>query len=156
MTFTASGILQALSDLSKSISVPFFIMGPDLVGSESTKGCRLAHAASQHDQHDCLLSAEELCGKPYLHACRPVQPVFWSANYVTLAPCEEVAVTVEARVPAECLLKGVVSCKGWNTQAAMVRLRHMSMHADQSLLDNPASSCALLRQVEAVTPHLTV
>ena len=113
---------------------------------------QLLSIVSMHGRIWSSAYAEELCGS----SCRPVLPVFWSANYVTLAPCEEVVVTVEARVPAECLLKGVVSCKGWNTQAAMVRLSHMSMPADQSSLNNPTSRCALLRQVEAVTPYLTI
>ena len=37
---------------------------------------------------------------------------------------------MEARVPGECLHKGVVSCKGWNSQAAVVRLSNVSKYTD--------------------------
>ena len=110
-------------------------------GQKALKAAGCLSTAPEHSQHDCLPVPKTSCANP----CRPVLPVFWSDNYITLAPCEKVAITVEARVPAERLHKGVVSCKGWNTQAAVLRLSYMYVHADQSVRDNPTSGCDLLR-----------
>ena len=54
--------------------------------------------------------------------CRRVLPVFWSANYCTLAPGENVVVSVEARLGAG-YTSVVMRCNGWNTARTELPLR---------------------------------